>query len=188
METSTQIGQIIGNYRITERISGGSFGSVYRAEHIHLKRRIVAIKLLHTHLESSTEQKYFTQEAHFLAQLEHPHILPLLDFGFSESQPYLITRYAPGGSFGKAIALDPDAAIVYANKGVALECLQRYEEALNNYSQAITLDPTYAIAYINKGDALSNFQRYEEALVAYNQAIALDPNDPAAYTGKGLAL
>jgi len=30
METSTQIGQIIGNYRITERISGGSFGSVYR--------------------------------------------------------------------------------------------------------------------------------------------------------------
>ncbi|GHO69794.1 hypothetical protein KSC_086860 [Ktedonobacter sp. SOSP1-52] len=98
METSTQIGQIIGNYRITERISGGSFGSVYRAEHIHLKRRIVAIKLLHTHLESSTEQKYFTQEAHFLAQLEHPHILPLLDFGFSESQPYLITRYAPGGS------------------------------------------------------------------------------------------
>lgn len=88
----------------------------------------------------------------------------------------------------KALTLDPDAAIVYANKGVALECLQRYEEALINYNQAITLDPTYAIAYINKGDALSNFQRYEEALVAYNQAIALDPNDPAAYTSKGLAL
>lgn len=98
MEGNTRIGQRIGNYRISERVSSGSFGSVYKAEHIHLKGRVVAIKLLHAHLESPSEQRQFTQEAQFLAQLEHPYILPLIDFGFSEHQPYLITRYAPGGS------------------------------------------------------------------------------------------
>ena len=98
MEGNTRIGQRIGNYRITERVSSGSFGSVYKAEHIHLKGRVVAIKLLHAHLEAPSEQRQFTQEAQFLAQLEHPYILPLIDFGFSEHQPYLITRYAPGGS------------------------------------------------------------------------------------------
>ena len=41
------VGKEIGNYRITAKINSGSYGSVYRAEHIHLQERIVAIKLFH---------------------------------------------------------------------------------------------------------------------------------------------
>lgn len=98
MDEMNRIGQQIGNYRLTREINSGSFGSVYLAEHLHLKGRQVAIKLLHTYLGSQAEREQFTQEAHFLVQLEHLSILPLLDFGFSEGQPYLITRYAAGGS------------------------------------------------------------------------------------------
>lgn len=98
MESTNRTGQQIGNYRITREINSGPFGSVYLAEHLYIPRWQVAIKLLHTYLGSQDEREQFTQEAQFLAQLEHPSILPLIDFGFHDGQPYLITRYAAGDS------------------------------------------------------------------------------------------
>ncbi len=98
MDGSGFVGTQIGNYRITAEINSGAFGSVYKAEHMHLKARIVAIKLLHAYMGSSNEREQFLLEAQFLAMLEHPHILPLIDFGFSEGRPYLIAKYAVGGS------------------------------------------------------------------------------------------
>jgi serine/threonine protein kinase len=98
MDEQDLIGKEINNYRIIAEINSGASGSVYKAEHTHLKERIVAIKLLHTFIGSHKEHKQFTQEAQFLAVLDHQYILSLLDFGFSEHQPYLITRYAAGGS------------------------------------------------------------------------------------------
>src|SRR5437667_5360569 len=92
------IGKEVGNYRITAEINSGAYGSVYKAEHVHLKGRIVAIKFLHTYMGSAKERDQFVQEAQFLATLEHPQILRLIDFGFREGQPYLIAAYAAGGS------------------------------------------------------------------------------------------
>lgn len=92
------IGKEIVNYRIIAEINSGAYGSVYKGEHVHLNRRIVAIKLLHTYLGSPKEREQFVQEAQFLTMLEHPNILPIIDFGFSERQPYLIAKYAAGGS------------------------------------------------------------------------------------------
>jgi serine/threonine protein kinase len=98
MDASSLIGKEIGNYRITAEINSGASGSVYKAEHSHLSGHMVAIKLLHTYLASPKECDQFNQEAQFLAMLDHPHILPLLDVGFMERQPYLILKYAAGGS------------------------------------------------------------------------------------------
>ncbi|HEY0752363.1 MAG TPA: protein kinase [Ktedonobacteraceae bacterium] len=98
MDKSGMLGKEIGNYRIIAEINSGAFGSVYKAEHIHLKERVAAIKLLHTYLGSQQEQEQFAQEAQILEMLKHPYILPLYDFGFSERQPYLIAQYATGGS------------------------------------------------------------------------------------------
>ena len=92
------IGKEICNYRITTEMNSGAYGRVYKAEHIHLQGRVVAIKLLHTYMSSAKEREQFTQEAQFLSLLEHPHILSLIDFGFIEGQPYLIASYAAGGS------------------------------------------------------------------------------------------
>ena len=98
MDRNSFIGTQIGNYRITAEINSGAFGSVYKAQHMHLKERIVAIKLLHAYLGSTEERERFAQEAQFLAMLDHPHILSLIDFGFNGYKPYLIARYAAGGS------------------------------------------------------------------------------------------
>jgi serine/threonine protein kinase len=63
------IEQITGNYRITEVISSGAFGAVYKVEHTILTNRTVAIKFLHAnYLHSQQEQALFIQETQFLEQ------------------------------------------------------------------------------------------------------------------------
>ena len=98
MDQDNALGREIGNYRLLAEINSGSFGRVYRAEHKYISNHMVAIKLLHASLGFAKEREQFAQEAQILAMLEHPHILSLLDFGFIERQPYLIARYAAGGS------------------------------------------------------------------------------------------
>ncbi|MDQ2907419.1 MAG: serine/threonine protein kinase, partial [Chloroflexota bacterium] len=88
----------IGNYQVVSELSRGGFGRVYQARHALLKERTVAIKLLHAHLSSSEEREQFLKEAQFLESLKHQYILPLLDVGFIDGFPYLITEYASGGS------------------------------------------------------------------------------------------
>src|SRR5579859_3950508 len=92
-------GKQIGNYQIISRIAGGAFGSVYLARHaIFAKRPLVAIKLLHAHLNTQEERDRFLQEAQWLEMLQHPHILSIFDAGIHENYPYLATEYASNGS------------------------------------------------------------------------------------------
>ena len=92
------LNQQIGNYRITNKLAEGGFGSVYLAEHLNIRDRYVAIKFMKSYLSSEQEQEYFRREAEILGQLKHKYILPLSDFGFDEGYPYLITPYAACGS------------------------------------------------------------------------------------------
>lgn len=107
METHGLIGQEIGNYRIIASINSGAYGTVYKAEHTYLHQYIVAIKLLFMSMGSEEERERFVQEAQILAMLEHPHILSLLDFGLNEHRPYLIVKYAAGGSLRDLLKRQP---------------------------------------------------------------------------------
>jgi serine/threonine protein kinase/uncharacterized membrane protein len=109
------IGKQVGNYRILAEINSGSFGSVYQGKHVIFDDDpMVAIKLLHTALHSPQEHAEFIKEAQVLKKLNHPHILRILDAGFQDGVPYLVTDYAAGGSLrnrlsasnGKPLPLD----------------------------------------------------------------------------------
>lgn len=93
-------GQHIGEYLLLSQMARGAFSNVYLAQQQQPFERMVVVKLLHTYLRSTQEQEQFMQEAHVLAQLHHPHILPLLESGFYVDHllPYLVMDYAPGGS------------------------------------------------------------------------------------------
>ena len=92
------IGSYFGNYRILTEIAYGSYGYVYKAEHIYLPR-IAAIKLLHrSRLRSQSNRNAFLQEAQLLESLKHPGILTVYEFGIQDGFPYLATEYAAGGS------------------------------------------------------------------------------------------
>lgn len=88
-----------------------------------------------------------------------------------------------------AIQIDPNNALAYNMKGVALRNLGRPKEALDAFDQAMRLNPKLVAAYCNKGATLNdNLHRYGEALTLFEQALQLDPNDEFAHTGKGYAL
>ncbi len=87
----------LGNYWIAEVIARGTFGIVYRAEHMHLGHS-VAIKFIHAYLNTPQQQASFRQEAQMLVKLRHPNIVRLHDFGIDDDCPYLVSEYASGGS------------------------------------------------------------------------------------------
>ncbi|NQE52135.1 Photosystem I assembly protein Ycf3, partial [ANME-1 cluster archaeon GoMg3.2] len=73
------------------------------------------------------------------------------------------------------------------NRGVALDDLGRYEEALKAIDKAIVLKPDYAEAWNNRGVALDDLGRYEEALKAFDKAIELKPDDASPWYNKACA-
>lgn len=93
------IGKQIGNYLLKQRLGSGTFGSVYLAQHLHLSRSMVAIKLLNSkQLDSEEERKAFFNEAKFLDLLKHRYILPIIDVGMQKDTPYMVIEYASKGS------------------------------------------------------------------------------------------
>ncbi len=152
---STYIGKQIGNYRVVSEIGSGSFGVVYRAEHIFLPNRVGAIKLLHAaHLDSWEDRESFLLEARVLEMLKHPHILPILDVGIHEGFPYLVTEYAPQGSLrGRLLQIYP----WLLSTEESIQILSQVGEALQHaHEQNIIhrdLKPAN-ILFNEKGDAL----------------------------------
>lgn len=84
--------------------------SIYLARTVHARgvQRIVAIKVVHSHL--SQEEMFmdmFLDEATILSYLNHPNICTTLDFGEDEGRPYIAMEYLSGESlsrFGRRIA------------------------------------------------------------------------------------
>ena len=80
-EGRTLIGQTLGTYRILEKVGEGGMGEVYRARDSALDRD-VAIKLLPASYSRDPEWlARFEREAKSIAQLSHPNILHIYEFG-----------------------------------------------------------------------------------------------------------
>ena len=94
------IGQTLrGTYRILSALDQGGMGLVFEAEHTRLRRR-VAVKVLARHLTSDTQAlARFNREAEIISQLEHPHIVQILDFDTTEQgEPYIVMELLKGES------------------------------------------------------------------------------------------
>lgn len=87
------IGRTLGQYEIKEKIGEGGMAHVFKAYQPSLNR-FVAVKVLSL---SVAEKKGFTErfqrEAHSVAGLNHPNILPVYDFGVQDGYSYIVMRY-----------------------------------------------------------------------------------------------
>lgn len=100
-------GQQVKGYELRERIGAGGFGQVYRAHHMGIGRS-VAIKMIWPHYANHpTFIARFEAEAQIVAQLEHPHIVPLYDYWREPNGAYLVMRYVRGGSLQSAFGKKP---------------------------------------------------------------------------------
>jgi serine/threonine protein kinase len=97
------IGQKLGQYEILEEIGRGGMATVYRARQTSINRT-VAIKVLPRHfLHDPGFYERFEREVDVIAHLEHPHILPIYDYGKDRDVPYIAMRYLGGGSMAQLI-------------------------------------------------------------------------------------
>src|SRR5580704_6581722 len=88
--------------------------------------------------------------------------------------------------YGLILAKVPGYAEGHNNRGVVLQTLNRYNEALASYDKAIALKPDYANAHFNRGIVLKKLARPDEALASYDQAIAAKPNHAEAFNNRGV--
>jgi uncharacterized protein YraI len=98
MQNDPLIGQVIdGRYEIKEMIGRGGMAVVYRAYQPSMER-VVAVKVMSPDI-SGGEQfiERFKREARIIARLEHPHILPIFDFGEYNGQVYMVMRLLESG-------------------------------------------------------------------------------------------
>jgi len=97
------IGKSLGQFEIIEEVGRGGMASVYRARQTSINR-IVAIKVLpKSLLHDPSFYERFTREVALVAHLEHPHILPIHDYGEVDGTPYIAMRYLAGGSMAEWI-------------------------------------------------------------------------------------
>jgi serine/threonine-protein kinase len=96
------VGGTIGPYRIESLLGEGATGVVYRARRD--RGDLVALKVLRRELsENETYRRRFEREVRVARELDHRHLVPILDQGEAEGHPYLAFAYMRGGSLADAI-------------------------------------------------------------------------------------
>jgi serine/threonine-protein kinase len=86
----------IDRYEVLEKLGGGAMGVVYKVRDTQLWR-IVALKTLRG-AGAPDQLLRFEREGKSVAQLEHPHIIPLYEIGQHDGRPYFTMKLARGGS------------------------------------------------------------------------------------------
>jgi eukaryotic-like serine/threonine-protein kinase len=91
-------GQIVGAYRLCERLGRGGMGEVYLGERADGRfEQTVAVKLVKRGMDSGEILRRFARERRILARVEHPGIARLLDGGeAADGRPYFVMERVEG--------------------------------------------------------------------------------------------
>jgi serine/threonine-protein kinase len=112
-------------YRLDAKVGSGGMSTVYRAFDTVLERQ-VAIKLMHREIAGDSDQlERFRREARAVAQLNHPHVVGVIDAGEESgdehdgfSTPYIVFEFVEGETLKDRIRrngrLPVSEAIAYA--------------------------------------------------------------------------
>ncbi|GAC1463454.1 MAG: hypothetical protein NVSMB9_00980 [Isosphaeraceae bacterium] len=114
---------VVPGFEVLERLGGGGMGEVFKALQISLNR-LVALKIIHTHLHRRTDQlARFRAEAEALARLQSPHIVQIFQVGEHEGCPFFIMELAEQdlqSKLGGLILSSGDAARLVATLAGAM--------------------------------------------------------------------
>src|SRR5271166_1246364 len=112
-------GQIVGHYRVLEKIGAGGMGEVFRARDERLGRD-VALKLIRPASSDNPDHlRRFEQEARAAAALNHPNILAIYDVGFEGTTPYIVSELLEGKTLRQRLLEGP--LLARAAAGYALQ-------------------------------------------------------------------
>ena len=96
-------GRELGPYRLISPFGEGGMATIYKAFQPGTER-YVALKILPQHYaKEATFHERFQQEAQIIAKFQHPHILPVFDYGEEDNYAYLAMPLIKGGTLAKLI-------------------------------------------------------------------------------------
>src|SRR5512139_1481704 len=96
MQNTTEPIILNNRYQLQERLGAGGMAMVYRAHDLTLERT-VAIKILRRDFSNDPSfRQRFHQEAKAAANLSHPNIVTVHDFGLYADQLFIIMEFVPG--------------------------------------------------------------------------------------------
>ncbi len=98
-------GRRIGHYRVLIRLGEGSSGIVYRVWDERLQRHLAAKVIRRSRAGHPAALRRFRDEALLVARLQHPAIIPILDWGIIEEtgQPFFVMPEVQGPTLAEAI-------------------------------------------------------------------------------------
>jgi serine/threonine protein kinase len=113
------VDQLIGHYRILEKIGEGGMGVVYKAHDTHLER-FVAVKVLTPDRVADPERRRrFGLEARAASALNHPNIVTVHDIAQDRDLNFIVMEFVSGKTLGQLIrpnALNLNAALKYGGQ------------------------------------------------------------------------
>ncbi len=90
-------GELIGNYKLLQKIGEGGMGIVFMAEQLQPIRRKVALKVIREGINSKQILARFEAEREALARLEHPNATRILDAGVTnQGRPFFVMDLVRG--------------------------------------------------------------------------------------------
>ena len=96
-------GKQFGPYQIVSLVGEGGMATVFKAYQASMERH-VALKVLPRQLaEAGDFSARFQREARLVAQLQHPHILPVFDYGQAEGYSYIVMPFVQSGTLAGLI-------------------------------------------------------------------------------------
>ncbi|HXF85945.1 MAG TPA: protein kinase [Anaerolineales bacterium] len=181
-------GTLLNNrYQLLERIGSGGMADVFRARDLMLERT-VAIKVLHeNYSDDKAFQERFRQEARAAANLSHPNIVTVHDFGYDQGQLFIVMEYIPGKdlktllrqrgrySVEEAIPLivQACAGIGYAHRAGLVHC------DVKPHNMIVTPDGRLKVTDFGIARALSTIMPDERADVVWGSPQYFSPEQAA---------
>jgi hypothetical protein len=112
---SAKNGDVLGDFRIVEKIGEGGMGVVYLAEDERLERK-VALKVIAPHLTKDDDfRQRFIVEARSAAAIDHANVVTVYSSGTIDGNLYIAMRYIKGTDLRSALRehgpLEPEAAL-----------------------------------------------------------------------------
>lgn len=174
-------------YQLLEPLGTGGMAQVYRARDLMLERS-VAIKVLHPDYSTDADfQIRFRQEAKAAANLSHPNIVTVHDFGFDQGQLFIVMEHVPGtnlkkmmenlGKFSLEDALplmvQACAGIGYAHRAGLVHC------DVKPHNMLVTPDRRLKVTDFGIARAIASIQPDEQHEVVWGSPLYFAPEQAA---------
>lgn len=174
-------------YQLEERLGSGGMAMVFRAQDRMLERT-VAIKLLRTDFSRDADfRERFRQEAKAVANLSHPNIVTVHDFGLDGGRLFIVMEYVPGtdlktmlsqhGRFSEeeaiALMIQACAGIGYAHRAGLVHCDVKPQNML------VTPDKRLKVVDFGIPHALATIAPDEKAEIVWGSPQYFSPEQAA---------